>query len=189
MQRFRLRERERKVREFYWTVAVLLENVLNVLRKWWARRQISLQRDNKVVLYWERVREREREGGRESDRERERPTANLSCNNTQKKKQIIHSTTQTAKTNRCNLTSDITCTRAQRATGGGSKRWLWPSSINTQTQPTSSASMFSGSLLAPASSSFCSSAGKSSKSVASVSDTKVSGPLREEVLGPAWSLT
>ena len=36
---------------FYWTVDVLLYNVLNVLCKWWARRQISLHRDNKVVLY------------------------------------------------------------------------------------------------------------------------------------------
>ena len=36
---------------FYWTVDVLLYNVLNVLCKWWARRQISLHRDNKLVLY------------------------------------------------------------------------------------------------------------------------------------------
>ena len=33
-----------------WLQHVLLLNVLNVLCKWWAKRQISLHRDNKVVL-------------------------------------------------------------------------------------------------------------------------------------------
>ena len=36
---------------FHRVVDVLLLNVLNVLCKWRARRQISLHRDNKVVLY------------------------------------------------------------------------------------------------------------------------------------------
>ena len=36
---------------FYWVVDVLLLTVLNFLCKWRARKQISLHRDNKVVLY------------------------------------------------------------------------------------------------------------------------------------------
>ena len=36
---------------FHWVVDVLLLTVLNVLRKWWARKQIFLHRDNKSVVY------------------------------------------------------------------------------------------------------------------------------------------